>query len=340
MAKKDPIQVNELSESTKCSMKVRIISSIIAICIVVPAILLGDWFVVALIFILTVFGSREIIKCAKPKHSRWLTGINAILVLLLTFWPILRFLVRSEGFSNWTLYGSFETIYLSIFVLAVAFMSLFWMVICDSQFSVRDACFVFTIGIVLALGCQSLTFLRFAPVYEHHVLLNIPDTSYFSWFKNFQSSTLVIYIAVATFVTDAGAYFVGVFFGKHKINPRISPKKTWEGFFGGIVISMIVSFLFAFILALTGNPVLQIFDVEHWYLILILSAIIPIFSTLGDFVFSSLKRHYDIKDFGKLIPGHGGVLDRVDSLLFAGIVSAIYINFILAIFYGQSFPLL
>ena len=340
MARKDPLQINELSESTKYSMKVRIISSIVAICIVVPAILLGDWFFVGLILFVTLIGSREIINCAKPKHSRWLTGINGVLVLLLTFWPILRHFLSTDGFTDWKLYGSFETIYLSIFILAIAFMSLFWMVICDSNFSVRDACFVFTIGIVLALGFQSLTFLRLAPIYEHHVLNKVADDSYFSLFKNLSSSTLVIYVAIATFVTDAGAYFVGVFFGKHKINPRISPKKTWEGFFGGIFISMVVSFLFAFILALTGNPILKIFSVENWYLILILSAIIPIFSTLGDLVFSSLKRHYEIKDFGRLIPGHGGVLDRVDSLLFSGIVSAIYISFILAIYYGQTLPLL
>ena len=341
MKRKDQIQVNQLSEGTKTSMKVRIISSIIAICIAVPAVLLGDWFFVGLIFILTLVGAREIINCAKPKHSRWLTVIAAIIILLLTFWPILRFLVSPDKVTDWTLYGSFETIYLSIFVLALGFLSLFWMVICDSQFSVKDACFVFTIGLVLALGFQSLLVVRFAPIYEHFYLLegNV-DTSYFSVFKNLSSSSLAFYIAVATFMTDAGAYFVGVFFGKHKMNPRISPKKTWEGFFGGIIISTVVSFLFAIILALTGNPILQIFDINHWYLILILSLIIPVFSTLGDLVFSSLKRHYDIKDFGKLIPGHGGVLDRVDSLLFAGIVSAIFISFVLAIYYGKGIPLL
>ena len=195
--KKEIIQVNELSDKTKYSMKVRIISSIIAIGIVIPAVLFGDWLFVALILFVTVIGAREIINCAKPKHSRWLTFITAILVVLLAFWPILRKVVNPETYveginQGWTLYGSFETIYLSILVLAISFISLFWMVICDSQFSVRDACFVFTIGVVLALGFQSLIFLRFAPIYEHHVLLKNDDTSYLSLFKNLLKTHSII----------------------------------------------------------------------------------------------------------------------------------------------------
>jgi phosphatidate cytidylyltransferase len=192
----------------------------------------------------------------------------------------------------------------------------------------------------LALGFQSLLYVRYAPIYESYVLCKNDPGEYFNLFNNFESCSFAVYIGIATFVTDAGAYFVGVFFGKHKMNPRISPKKTWEGFFGGIAISCVVSFAFAFILALCGAPVLQIFSVDRWYLILILSAIIPLFSTLGDLVFSSLKRHYEIKDFGRLIPGHGGVLDRVDSLLFAAIVSAIFVSFVMSIIYKTDFVLL
>ena len=138
-------------------------------------------------------------------------------------------------------------------------------------------------------------------------------------------------------MTDTGAFFIGILFGKNKINPRISPKKTWEGFFGGVVISCISSFLFAFILALCGHPVLKCFDLNHWYLILILSLIIPIFATLGDFTFSSLKRVYDIKDFGNLLPGHGGILDRIDSLLFTATAAAIVISVILYCVYPETY---
>ncbi len=112
-------------------------------------------------------------------------------------------------------------------------------------------------------------------------------------------------IVFATYGSDTGAYFIGRAFGKHKMNPRVSPKKSWEGFFGGIVsgfiISMIISTLYWSSLDMTVN--------------ILLCLLCPVFAELGDLCFSAVKRHYKIKDFSNLLPGHGGVLDRVDSLL-------------------------
>ena len=333
-AKRETITFNRINEETKTSLKIRIISSIVALCIAVPCILFGDWLFAAMIFLFVLIATYEIIKCAKPKHSIWLYVVSVILIISLTFWPLLRQITSKYPHDGWFIYGGFDSIYLSILVVVIAFFSLFWLVVGDEHFSVRDACFVFAIGIVVGLGFQSMLYLRYVPMYEKFVLLGEPDNSYISVFKNLESSTLAIYVAIATFMTDVGAYFVGIFFGKNKINPRISPKKTWEGFFGGIVISAICSFCFAFFLALSGHPVLQILSTKHWYYILSLSLLIPLFSTLGDFVFSSLKRYYEIKDFGKLIPGHGGVLDRVDSLIFSVIFSSTFICFVLAVSYN------
>lgn len=148
------------------------------------------------------------------------------------------------------------------------------------------------------------------------------------------SSMLFVFVGIGTFMTDTGAFFVGIFFGKHKMNPRISPKKTWEGFVGGIVVSFICSFGFGMALCATGNPlVIGLVDMEHWYILLILSILIPFVSTLGDFVFSSAKRYFEIKDFGNLIPGHGGILDRVDSLIFTMITCAVVLS--LAQYWGS-----
>jgi phosphatidate cytidylyltransferase len=128
-------------------------------------------------------------------------------------------------------------------------------------------------------------------------------------------------------MSDVGAYFIGVFFGKHKMLERISPKKTWEGFFGGVFFSIAFSFGFAMILMATGHPLVEgILDMEHWYIVLILSTLLPLAAVLGDFVFSSAKRYFGIKDFGNIIPGHGGMLDRLDSVIFTMITSGVFLS--------------
>ena len=112
-------------------------------------------------------------------------------------------------------------------------------------------------------------------------------------------------IVFATYGSDTGAYFVGRAIGKHKMNPRISPKKSWEGFVGGIVFGFILSLAVSFSYVSNLNPVLNT----------LLRLLCPITAELGDLCFSAIKRHFAVKDFSNLLPGHGGVLDRVDSLL-------------------------
>ena len=112
-------------------------------------------------------------------------------------------------------------------------------------------------------------------------------------------------IVFATYGSDTGAYFVGRAIGKHKMNPRISPKKSWEGFVGGIVFGFILSLAVSFSYVSNLNPVLNT----------LLCLLCPIAAELGDLCFSAIKRHFAVKDFSNLLPGHGGVLDRVDSLL-------------------------
>ena len=118
-------------------------------------------------------------------------------------------------------------------------------------------------------------------------------------------------------VTDTFAYFVGRFLGKHKLIPAVSPKKTVEGAIGGAVGCALVAILYGFVIG-------QCFDtVQPNYVVLaIAGVIIAVVSQLGDFAMSAIKRQYGIKDYGKLLPGHGGLLDRFDSCMAVTIVLA------------------
>lgn len=127
----------------------------------------------------------------------------------------------------------------------------------------------------------------------------------------------VWYIIIATYTCDSAAYFCGRFLGKHKLNERISPKKTWEGAIGGWVIGSLLSFAFAYFM-IDSSKVIQF---------LIASGILTISGQIGDLAFSAIKRNFGIKDFSNLLPGHGGVLDRIDSLVFNFII----FNFILVV---------
>ena len=124
---------------------------------------------------------------------------------------------------------------------------------------------------------------------------------------------LLLFNLGVAWYADAGAYFIGRAFGKHKMAPVLSPKKTVEGAVGGFVISMIISLGSAYIYA----DVLGYLPGGINYInMAVITAVCILMSMFGDISFSTVKRQYGIKDFGTLLPGHGGVLDRFDSVLF------------------------
>ena len=113
---------------------------------------------------------------------------------------------------------------------------------------------------------------------------------------------------------DTGAYLVGKFFGKHKLLEAVSPKKTWEGLFGGVISAMSVGYF----LFLMPNTFSQI----EW---IVIALIVAVFANIGDLIESQIKRIKGVKDSGRLLPGHGGVLDRFDGLLIALPLVIIYL---------------
>jgi len=136
-----------------------------------------------------------------------------------------------------------------------------------------------------------------------------------------QTPFWVVLTLAVPWLADSGAYFTGVFLGKHKLCPTVSPKKTVEGAIGGLVcgalgavlVGYIFSLIYATDLSVGGGSVTA--EVEYLPLIII-GLINPIVSIFGDLTFSLIKRSCGIKDFGSIMPGHGGLLDRFDSVLF------------------------
>jgi phosphatidate cytidylyltransferase len=138
---------------------------------------------------------------------------------------------------------------------------------------------------------------------------------------NFQSdanfSRFILAMFIIIWTNDTFAYLSGLTFGRHKLFERISPKKTWEGFVGGLIMATVVGYFI--------KPLVPDMPLTTW---LIMVVIIAVSSVLGDLAESLFKRNAGIKDSGKIMPGHGGILDRLDSLLFVAPVMYICIQLI------------
>ncbi|MGQ1945885.1 phosphatidate cytidylyltransferase [Geofilum sp. OHC36d9] len=132
--------------------------------------------------------------------------------------------------------------------------------------------------------------------------------------QSYYDFSLLMGFFVLIWANDSGAYLVGVTMGRHKLFPRISPKKTWEGFFGGLVVTLIA----ASIISLFFKDLI----VVTW---LVTALIVAVMGSLGDLVESMLKRSVHVKDSGSILPGHGGVLDRFDAVIFAAPLMVSYL---------------
>ncbi|QIK69976.1 phosphatidate cytidylyltransferase [Erysipelothrix sp. HDW6C] len=178
--------------------------------------------------------------------------------------------------------GILDNAYVSGFAM-FSIMLMFSLTVVFEWFKFEHVSYIFILMMMLVLAIQSI-----------RVVLDIDRVVFF-------------YILLGTYMTDTAAYFGGRFFGKHKLIERISPKKTVEGAVIGYVVSAIVTFVFGvtFAQSYINMPV-----------IIASSLLIPVVGQFGDLAFSLIKRHFNVKDFGSIFPGHGGVLDRVDSVIF------------------------
>ena len=143
--------------------------------------------------------------------------------------------------------------------------------------------------------------------------------------RNMGGMFLFVLALLCAWVADIGAYLAGTFFGKHKLAPVISPKKTIEGAAGGLAVNVLVAMLSGFLY----SKLFHGGELQMNYLCLFLAGFFGTFiSIIGDLSFSFIKRSCNIKDFGDLIPGHGGILDRFDSVIFTAPFVYLLVSFI------------
>ncbi len=189
--------------------------------------------------------------------------------------------------------AKYELMYkLLIVVFLVYFIPV--VIINDTEkYSVTDSLYV--LGATIFLGVAFNSF----------ILINDNGVSY------------IIYLLLITVITDTFAYFTGYFIGKRKLCEKISPKKTIEGAVGGSFVGTIIPSLFYLYVINNDANVL---------IVILVTLLLSVIGQIGDLFFSSIKRHYNIKDFSNLIPGHGGILDRLDSIIFVVITYILFMN--------------
>ena len=327
------LEVNALDQEKKTSLKVRVFVALGILSVVMPCIVLGGYFFFGLIFLASILGIFEFIHTPRKKYKWYVWVIVYLCTISFIYWAfakwnVTKYLADRMNFV-FSLENHYEAISISVYGIATELGLLFFCAVAHEDFTMKDIAFLFAMSILIGLGMQSLLFIRYYPFNTFAAAGYDTSTPAF---KYWGSLVFFFFTEFTCVMTDTWAYFVGVFFGKHKMNPRVSPKKTWEGFFGGWFLGCLSGLAFAMINDINGFPLLpsmKIFGEDsHWWWAAFLSFTLPLIGTLGDLTFSFIKRQYEIKDFSKIFAAHGGLLDRADSVIFCAVYSAIIAVFV------------
>lgn len=255
-------------------MKKRIMSALFLIFIAIPIIIAGEKTFALSIGIIGVFALKEIIDL-KRAHGKIPSTMTLIFILSLLCIIYLTPFDKELGRISYAL--------LSILFFVYFLPTLFYS--SKNIYKTKDAYYFFGVTLFLGLACHSIIMVRIQGLFDF------------------------LYMALIPILTDTFALFFGMFCGKHKLAPVISPKKTWEGsIFGGLLATIICSIFYFFLVR--GMNVICLF---------FMTFALSIIGQLGDLFFSKMKRENRIKDFSNLIPGHGGILDRFDSMIFVAL---------------------
>ncbi len=260
-------------------MKTRIISAAVAIVLLILLLLLHDTVVFNIAFAL--IGSLMVYELFGAYKER---NRTCFIVLSIAITALLAVIPRFLDYND----------YFGIYILCIlAYICVSAAILLKEHKSLEIGRFATLCGytLIIAVMCASISLIETAD-------------------SEFGLENLIITFCGA-WLADTGAYFVGTFFGKHKLCPEISPKKTVEGFIGGIVSNALLMLFVGYVISLFSKGLSV-----NYILLAVLGLVCAVLAVIGDLIASLIKRQCGIKDFGKIMPGHGGALDRFDSMVF------------------------
>ncbi len=268
-------------------MKERVITGVVLAVALIPLLFVGEVFFYGALGILVLIGAAEMFFMIHKDEVR--SRIRFTVHLLTTF----------------ILYGLVLSLYLGVIEQVFVLLFLFLMVLgflLSAVFS--ESINMASIGkVFVSVWYVAIAFAAIGMVRSHGV-------------------AVLGYMLILSMVTDMFAYFIGIKFGKHRLAPTISPKKSVEGAVGGTIVAVLIASIYAYYMGIFGadQSLFVLFTI-----FIIGGVFVSVMAQLGDLVASKFKREHGIKDFSQLFPGHGGVMDRFDSSVFAAVALMIVI---------------
>jgi phosphatidate cytidylyltransferase len=264
-------------------MKIRVITGAVLLAVFAPIFVIGGLVFDSTLVLLTMVGTWEISKMYQKDSlkPKWITGVEVL------FSGGLFFLIRGFYLEQVAVEGIF-------YLIILMFLTMSMLLIFVEDFSSKEFGNFFISVLYPALGFSALSGLR-----------------------SMDNGLLVIgFLFMVTVFTDVFAYIVGVNFGKHRLAPKISPKKSIEGSIGGSFFAVVFTLVYIYFTKLTAIDSITL----NIGISIVLILVISVMGQIGDLVASKLKRDCEVKDYSNIFPGHGGVMDRFDSAIFAAMV--------------------
>lgn len=271
----------------------RVLTAAVALCVFVPVLIFSETWAFPILFALcALIGTFELLRCVGLHRNLWVAVPLCLLALAAPIGARYALVVRNAGEGTVSAVALGVLLLLIVYLLGVAVLD-------HKKTDITSVCTAYAVFLYTAGG--------FAGVVCLHDL--------FSFF-------FAVMVFVGAWVTDTVAYFSGRLFGRHKLIPEVSPKKTVEGSIGGTLCCTLVFAGMTVLYNRTG--IWGEHEALSVWLMIPAGLLVSVVSQIGDLAMSQLKRRFGIKDFGRLLPGHGGILDRFDSVLAVSVTLLVF----------------